>query len=359
VRRYSYTPRRNGTKARVSRGGGAESGSFLPLALPVVGMLAVVVVIVWMASVAGGSSSCQGADCGNKAAVPFGPTATALHASAVPQATPTPGPPPQITGLAAAILEEPCGKTVYAFNEHTTYPPASLTKMMTALVAAQNGSMGELITSPIDGGQLSQATDGTVIGLTVGQQLTLRDLLYGLMLRSGNDAALAIAVAIGGGEQGFVQMMNDEAKTLDLKDTNFTNPHGLDDQHLYTSANDIARIGVELLKNPDLAQIVRTQEYTPASAGWDGGPWENIDLILSQYDGAIGIKTGYTDTAGQTIVAAAERGGRTLVVSVMHSGDEYVDAGALLDWAFDNTQPACGPIVTATASPVSSPAPTP
>jgi D-alanyl-D-alanine carboxypeptidase len=353
MRRYSYTPRRNGRQSRVSRGAGADSASILPFALPVVAMLAVVVAVVWLAG--GTGASCQGSDCGTKAALPLAPTATALHAAAPPQTTPTPGPPPQVTGLAAAILEEPCGKTVYAFNEHTTYPPASLTKMMTALVAGQNGDLGQMITSPIDGGRLSQATDGTVVGLTVGQQLTLRDLLYGLMLRSGNDAALAIAVAIGGGESGFVKMMNDEAKALDLKDTNFTNPHGLDDPHLYTSAYDIARIGIELLKNPDLARIVRTQEYTPTSAGWDGGPWENIDLILSQYDGAIGIKTGYTDTAGQTIVAAAERNGRTLVASVMHSGDEYVDAGALLDWAFGNTQPACGPI-EATTSPVSSPA---
>ena len=210
--------------------------------------------------------------------------------------------------------------------------------MMTALVAAKHGDMSQRVTSPIDGGQLSAATDGTVIGLTVGEQMTLRDLLYGLLLRSGNDAALAIAIAIGGSEPSFVQMMNDEATGLGLTDTNFTNPHGLDDPRLYTSAYDIARIGVELLGDEDLAQIVKTKEYTP---NWDNGPLENINLFLGQFPGAIGIKTGYTDTAGQTIVAAAGRDGRTLVASVMHGGDEYVDAGALLDWAFDNTQPAC------------------
>src|SRR5438445_7724028 len=249
VRRYSYTPRRNGRQARTLRGAGAGSGSILPFALPVVVVLATIVGVVWLSG--GSGASCQGNSC-NSAPAPS-PTPAVLRAVAAPTPRPTPGPPPRVTGLAAAILEEPCGKTVFAFNEHTTYPPASLTKMMTALVAGQKGQMSQLVTSPIDGGQLSAATDGTVVGLTVGQQLTLRDLLYGLMLRSGNDAALAIAVAIGGGESGFVQMMNDEAKALDLKDTNFTNPHGLDDPHLYTSAYDIARIGVELLRNPDLA----------------------------------------------------------------------------------------------------------
>ena len=353
MRRYSYTPRRNGRQTRTSRvsGAGIGSASILAFALPVVVVLATIVGVVWLSG--GSGASCQGTSCNSALA----PAPTALRAVASPTPRPTPAPPPRVTGLGAAILEEPCGKTVYAFNEHTTYPPASLTKMMTALVAAQKGDMSQLVTSPIDGGQLSAATDGTVVGLTVGQQLSLRDLLYGLLLRSGNDAALAIAVAIGGGESGFVKMMNDEAKTLGLTDTNFTNPHGLDDPHLYTSAYDIARIGIELLSNPDLAQIVKTQEYTPVSPGWTDGPLENINLFLTQFPGAIGIKTGYTDTAGQTIVAAAERDGRTLVVSVMHSGDEYVDAGALLDWAFDNTAPACGPI-EATASPVSGPAPT-
>jgi D-alanyl-D-alanine carboxypeptidase (penicillin-binding protein 5/6) len=353
VRRYSYTPRRNGRQTGTSRGAGAGSGSVLPFALPVVVLLATIVGVIWLAG--GSGASCQGTSCNS--ALALAPTPTALRAVASPTPRPAPAPPPQITGLAAAILEEPCGKTVYAFNEHATYPPASLTKMMTALVAAQKGDMSQLVTSPIDGGQLSAATDGTVVGLKVGQQLTLRDLLYGLMLRSGNDAALAIAVAIGGGESGFAQMMNDEAKTLGLTDTNFTNPHGLDDPHLYTSAYDIARIGIELLRNPDLAQIVKTQEYTPLSAGWTDGSLKNINLFLTQYPGAIGVKTGYTDTAGQTIVGAAERDGRTLLVSVMHSGDEYVDAGALLDWAFGNTAPACGPI-QATASPAASQKPT-
>jgi D-alanyl-D-alanine carboxypeptidase len=338
VRRYHYTPRRDGRQSlkpgRASSGGGSRS--ILPFALPALVLPALVLAIVWITS--GSGSGCSGAGCNTALALGDSVAPTVQAAAAQPQASPTHGPPPLISGLSAAILEEPCGRTVYTLNERTTYPPASLTKMMTALVAAKKGQMDQLITSPIDGGALSMATDGTVIGLTVGEQLTLRDLLYGLLMRSGNDAALAIAVAIGGSEAGFVQMMNEEAAALGLTDTNFTNPHGLDETSLYTSAYDIARIGIEVLRNPDLAQIVRTKEYTPT---WDNGPLENINLFLGQFDGAIGIKTGYTDTAGQTIVAAGERDGRTLVASVMHSGDNYVDAGALLDWAFGNTPNAC------------------
>ncbi|MEO8458148.1 MAG: D-alanyl-D-alanine carboxypeptidase family protein [Chloroflexota bacterium] len=343
-RRYHYTPRRDGPPGKKppplpSLDGNPQS--MLPFALPAIVVPALVLVIVWLTS-GGSSAGCSGSGCtatlglGNATVA-----ATALGASSSPgpaQITPTPGPPPQITALSAAILEMPCGRTVYALNEHTTYPPASLTKMMTALVAAKKGDLSQTVTSPIDGGALSAATDSTVIGLTIGQQMTLRDLLYGMLMRSGSDAALAVAATIGGSETGFVQMMNDEATALSLADTHFTNPHGLDDPKLYTSAYDIARIGIELLRNPDLAQIVKTKEYTPDGAT---EPWENIDLFLSQYPGAIGVKTGYTDTAGQTLVAAAEKNGRTLVASVMHSGDEYVDAGALLDWAFSSTTPAC------------------
>jgi D-alanyl-D-alanine carboxypeptidase len=342
VKRYHYTPRRDGRqslKPGRSETSGSQ-GSILPFALPALTIPAVVLGILWLTSGSSGGATCNGARCDTALALGRAPTVAAATETPSPESgpKPSPGPPPQISALSAAVLEEPCGRTVYAFNEHTTYPPASLTKMMTALVAVKFGTMDQLITSPIDGGALSTATDGTVIGLTVGEQLNLRDLLYGLLMRSGNDAALAIAVAIGGSEAGFVQMMNGHALELGLTDTNFTNPHGLDDVHLYSSAYDIAHMGIELLRNPDLAQIVRTTEYEPA---WDNGPLTNINLFLGQYPGAIGVKTGYTDTAGQTIVAAAQRGGRTLVAGIMHSADQYVDAAALLDWAFENTNTAC------------------
>jgi D-alanyl-D-alanine carboxypeptidase len=236
------------------------------------------------------------------------------------------------------VTEEPCGAKVYAFNEKTRYPPASLVKLMTSLVAAKHADLDTVITSPLDGFMLSLESDGTAMGVELGERLSLRDLLYGMLLRSGNDAALIIAEYIGGSEEGFVEMMNDEAAAMGLRDTNFTNPHGLDHPRLFVSAHDIALIAHEVLKHPELAEIVATATYTP---DWDKGPLENINLFLTSYDGAIGVKTGFTDTAQQTIVAAATRDGRTLLVSILHSIADYDDARALLDWAFASTEPAC------------------
>ncbi len=176
------------------------------------------------------------------------------------------------------------------------------------------------------------------MGLAPGQRLTVRDLLYGLLLPSGNDAALQLAEHVSGSVPAFVELMNQKAAQLGLEDSHFTNPHGLHDPAHYTSAYDIAMLGAELLKNPDLAEIVRTQTHQPA---WDGPELKNINLLLGLYPGAIGVKTGFTDEAGKTIVAAAERDGRRIVVSLLHSEELYVDAPLLLDWAFSSVAPAC------------------
>lgn len=331
-RRYNYTPRRSSVPAR--RAGGAST-------FPVIGGVVAVVVVIAIAFVmmrGGGAEECSGAACEDTLALNNAPTA-GVHPTARPTLSSSPEPAPEITGAAATVIEAPCGETLYALNEHQQLPPASLTKMMTALVAVEHGDLEEQIASPIDGVQLSQATDATVMGLEIGQKLTLHDLLYGLLMRSANDAALTIAQSIGGSQAAFMQMMNDKATDLGLDDTHFANPHGLDDPANYSSAHDLALLGQAVLGQPALAQIVKTTEYTP---DWDGGPLENINLLLNNVQGAIGVKTGYTDVAGQTIVGAASREGRTLIVSVLHSGDVYVDAGSLLEWAFANTEPACG-----------------
>jgi D-alanyl-D-alanine carboxypeptidase len=337
-RRYGYTPRRNGARTRrVTR-----RGSVVPLLVPPLIIATVIGAVFWLSDGGRETASCTGSYC-EAAALALGasstPTPTPEPVLAQPTATPEPLPPPEITGSAAYVREETCGAELYALNEDTPLPPASLTKMMTAIVAAENAGMDEMITSPVDGGALSLATDATVMGLAEGQQLPLRDMLYGLLLVSANDAALAIAQHVGETQQGFLDLMNEKAEELGLEDTHFANPHGLDDPRNYSSAHDIAVIGAELLQDPDLAEIVGSHSYQPA---WDGGPLENKNYLLNEIPGAIGIKTGYTDVAGQTIVGAAERDGRRIVVSVLHSGDLFVDAASLLEWAFTNTQPACG-----------------
>jgi D-alanyl-D-alanine carboxypeptidase (penicillin-binding protein 5/6) len=247
-------------------------------------------------------------------------------------------PPPEITGGAAVVMEEPCGEILHSLNEHTRLPPASLTKIATAIVAADRKPLDTAIDVQMDGAALSLETDATVMGIKPGQRLTLYDLLNGLILRSGNDAALTIAQAVAGNEQKFVKLMNERVAALGLRNTHFVNSHGLDNPGHFSSAYDLALLGRELLASPDLATIASSQAYTP---NWDAGQLTNINLLLSNYPGAIGIKTGFTDLAGQTIVGGADRHGRRLLVSVMQSSDVYVDATALLDWAFANTAPAC------------------
>jgi D-alanyl-D-alanine carboxypeptidase len=221
---------------------------------------------------------------------------------------------------------------------HQRLAPASLTKIVTALVAVERVELSTTVAVQVDGAELAATTDSTVMGLKPGQRLSLGDLLYGLLLPSGNDAAIVIAEQVGGTVSAFVDLMNQKVEEMGLQNTHFTNPHGLDDPNLYTSAFDIALLGRELIRQPELASIVRTRSYQPA---WDGPPLWNDNLFLYSYPGSLGVKIGYTDQAQGTIVAAAERDGRRLIVSVLKSPDMYGDAVALLEWAFNDTLSGC------------------
>ncbi|MBI1885718.1 MAG: D-alanyl-D-alanine carboxypeptidase [Chloroflexi bacterium] len=246
--------------------------------------------------------------------------------------------PPETSGRAAAVIEEPCGALLYGLNEHDRLAPASLTKIVTALVAVDRARLSDIVTVRVDGAELSAKTDSTVMGLEPGQRLSMQDLLYGLLLPSGNDAAIAIAEHVGGSVPAFVTLMNRKVAELGLGNTNFTNPHGLDDPGLYTSAYDIGMLGRELMRNPLLAAMVRTRKHQPP---WDGPALWNGNRLLTLYPEAIGVKIGYTDEANQTIVAAAEREGRRLIVSVLGSSQVYEDAIALFEWAFSELPPQC------------------
>jgi D-alanyl-D-alanine carboxypeptidase (penicillin-binding protein 5/6) len=246
--------------------------------------------------------------------------------------------PPRVTARAASVIEASCGTPLYSFNAHLRLPPASLTKITTALVAAARRDLSGTVDVRVNSALLVASTSSTVMGLEPGMRMSLSDLLYGLLLPSGNDAAIAIAEHVGGSVPAFVELMNEKARALGLRDTHFANPHGLDEPGLYSSAYDMALLGRELLAQPELAAIVRTKSYQPA---WDGPLLWNGNELLDLYPGTIGVKTGYTDLAGQSIVAAAERDGRLLIVSVLGGRDRYADAIALFDWAFATTEPVC------------------
>ena len=339
TKRYVFTPRRTGTPRRngfTMRRNRRWLSPMLLLPAALVGSAVLLSVLL-----SGGSGApCSGNACEALVAGDEGAAVAAAVASPTPRRSPRLGvePVPKVTGLAASVIEEPCGATLYGLNERMHLPPASLTKIAAALAAVHHRDLSDIADITVNGPALSDETDSTIMGLEPGMRLSLHDLLYGLLLPSGNDAAIAIAQFVAGDEPAFVALMNEETANMGLRDSRFENPHGLDAPRHYTSAYDIATLGAALLREPALAEIVRTKTYQPA---WDGPALQNLNLMLGNYHGVIGVKTGYTDLAGQTIVAAAERDGRRIIVSVLKSEDLYVDSAALLDWAFNETNPAC------------------
>ncbi|HYM13929.1 MAG TPA: D-alanyl-D-alanine carboxypeptidase family protein [Dehalococcoidia bacterium] len=264
------------------------------------------------------------------------PTAGLL---AVPTPQPTePAGFPFVSARSISIIEGSCGAQIYGRNPHLRLPPASLTKLMTAAVAVDHASVDKMITTNVDSAKLYQDTGSTIMGLKPGMELSLLDLLYGLLLPSGNDAAIAIAEGIGGTQDKFVALMNEKVQSLALTDTHFTNAHGLYDKDLYSSAYDMARLARYVMQNDTLRTIVSTTSWQPK---WDGPPVWNGNRLITDYKGADGVKIGYTEQSAQTIVGSATRGGRRIIVSLMRSQDRYTDAERLLDWAF--AQPSACP----------------
>jgi serine-type D-Ala-D-Ala carboxypeptidase (penicillin-binding protein 5/6) len=245
---------------------------------------------------------------------------------------------PPISAQAFALIEGACGALINGRNHHERIPPASLTKLMTAAIATDRGEMDMMITSNVDGMQMYEESGSTIMGLVPGMELSLRDLLYGLMLPSGNDAAIAIAEGISGSEAAFVTAMNAKAQSLALRDTHFTNPHGLFEEGLHSSAYDMGMLARYVMQNADLREIVATVSWQPA---WDGDPVWNGNALLGDYEGADGVKIGFTEESLQTIVASASKDGRRVIASIIRSEDRYTDAWWLLDWAFQ--QPSACP----------------
>jgi D-alanyl-D-alanine carboxypeptidase (penicillin-binding protein 5/6) len=273
------------------------------------------------------SPKCAGSECAAEVA---GLSVTATPASQPDVSFEGTTPPPSISALSAVVLEDSCSDLLFAKDPHRRLPPASITKIVTAIIAVEATEPDDVVDVNVDD---FFAGDGTVMGLETGMQMTMRDLLYGLLLPSANDAAIAIARYVAGDVPSFVERMNAKVRELGLQDTHFTNPHGLDAAGHYSSAYDMAMLGRYAMKDPLIAEIVKTQSYTP---NWNGGELWNGNLLLWLYPGADGIKTGWTEKAGQTMVATAQRNGHRLVVAIMDSQDRYTDAIRLLDWGFAN-----------------------
>jgi D-alanyl-D-alanine carboxypeptidase (penicillin-binding protein 5/6) len=251
-------------------------------------------------------------------------------AGVMPVGRPDELPPPPISAKAAVVIDGDTGRVLYDLNAHERRAPASTTKIMTALLAIRDGGdLDRTVISDVDG---SQMPDSSIMGLKPGFPISMRDLLYGLMLPSGNDAAIVLAEQVAGSTPAFVDLMNRTAAELGLRDTHFVNPHGLDDVHHYSSAYDLARLGRVAMQDPVFAQIAGTREWH-LSPPWDYD-LHNGNTLLGGYPGADGVKIGWTDWAGWTLVASAQRDGHRLFVTVLDSEDRNADASALFDWAF-------------------------
>lgn len=238
---------------------------------------------------------------------------------------------PSVSARSAILIDADSGATLCSKDPDKRMPMASTTKIMTALVAIENGEPEKKVNvSP-----LAVGVEGSSVYLYEGEHLTVEDLLYATLLESANDAATAIAVEIGGSVEDFADMMNQKAAELGLKDTHFTNPHGLDDPEHYTTARELAIIAAAAMKNDKFREIVSTHKKTIPLNGTEGVRLLiNHNKLLKSYDGAIGVKTGYTKKSGRCLVSAAERDGLNLICVTLSAPDDWRDHKALLDYGF-------------------------
>lgn len=237
-------------------------------------------------------------------------------------------------GAEGAILIDTKDKTVlFEKNADKKLYPASTTKIMTALVALET-------LEEIGAGQDSRVTvpdeaaglEGSSVYLKAGQQVTMEELLYGMMLQSGNDAAAAVAICCGGDMETFVEKMNDKAAALGCGSTHFTNPSGLHDEGHYTTARDLAIIGAAAMEREDFRRIVSAESWQSQDTGRS---YVNKNKTLFQYDGGNGIKIGYTKASGRTLAASAERDGKVLIAVVLNDHNWFEDAYGMLDYGFE------------------------
>jgi D-alanyl-D-alanine carboxypeptidase (penicillin-binding protein 5/6) len=236
------------------------------------------------------------------------------------------GHPRNVHATAAIVVDRMTGRVLWQKSAHRRLPIASLTKMMTALVAA-----GGTLDAPFGVTHGMTGAPGYTLGLRAGQRVTERRMLAAALIASANDAADALAVHHSGTVARFVRAMNARARALGLSDTHYSNPSGIFDTGNLSSAWDQATVSLRLLDEPLLRRMVASKAYTagPTSS------YVSRNTLLWDYRGAIGIKTGQTTAAGNCIAAAARRKGRSIVVVLLHvDGDEFATAGRLLDWGF-------------------------
>ena len=238
---------------------------------------------------------------------------------------------PRITARAAVLMDQATGRILFSKNAHEKLPMASITKVMTAILAIESGRLGDTVKVS----EYASLVEGSSVDLEAGEEKTLEELVYGLMLRSGNDAAIAIAQHLGGSVEKFAEKMTRRAKELGAAHTKFMNPHGLHHEEHYTTAYDFGLLAVHAMSLPVFREITATKEK---KITWPGRPYDrslrNQNKLLTMYDGADGIKTGWTTPAGRCFVGSAMRDDWRLVSVVLNAPQMWEDTTELFDFGY-------------------------
>lgn len=242
-------------------------------------------------------------------------------------------PKPSLSAASAVLVDGRSGEVLMSKDPYARRPMASTTKIMTAVIALERLKLRDVVTVSRRANQVGESE----VYLEPGEKMSVENLLYGMLVKSGNDAAYALSEKIGGSESIFTQLMNKKAEDLGLRDIHFENCDGLPANNHYSSALDLAKLGVYAMKNPIFRKIVATKvKYLP----WPGKPWrrvlENRNHLLWRYSYCNGIKTGFTEDSGRCLVASATKDGSNLISAVLKSQDSFEDSKRILQWGFRN-----------------------
>ncbi|MBP1969649.1 D-alanyl-D-alanine carboxypeptidase [Virgibacillus natechei] len=237
---------------------------------------------------------------------------------------------PGVSASNAILIEQSTGRVLFEKQAHEEELIASITKIMTGLLAIESGMMKEKATTS----RKAVYTEGSSIYLEQGEKITIEDLVYGLMLRSGNDAAIALSEHIGGSEEGFVYLMNEKANWLGMTNSNFENPHGLDSDNHYSTAYDMALLMSRAMDNEQFREVSETTSYQSSNRSYS---WQNKNKLLTQYyDNSTGGKTGFTRSSGRTLVSSANKNGMDLIAVTLNAPNDWEDHIAMFEWGFEN-----------------------
>lgn len=239
--------------------------------------------------------------------------------------------PKELTAEGIIIMDIPSGVILYSKNPNLPLTPASTTKIMTAIIALENYNLNDILTVK------NLITDGATMGLEIGDKLTVENLLYGLLINSGNDAAFVLADNFKGGVKNFIVKMNQKAKELNLNNTHFNNVSGLEETNHYTTAFDLARLTTYALNNSFFLKIVSIPEITVPNYNFT--KWyrlKNINKLLSEIPGVFGVKTGYTEEAGECLITTVWKNQRKILIVILKSKDRFGETTYLIDWVFNN-----------------------